>query len=87
MRYAVFDAPTCDAVSVEQRIERAAELTRGDFAFAVTHRLCAGPSDALAAMREIVSGGGEGCVLRAPRSCYEFGRSGAWLKVKPVGVE
>jgi DNA ligase-1 len=87
MRYAIFDAPTTDAVRVEQRIERAAELARGDFAFAVTHRVCTSGSDALAAMREIVSGGGEGCVVKRPGSCYAFERSSDWLKIKPPGVD
>lgn len=86
-RYMVFDAPTTDAVSDETRRSHLATIALGDFAQIVPHRKCLGVIDAYDSMTAIVAEGGEGLVLRRPGSFYEFGRSSAWLKVKPDHVD
>ena len=37
--------------------------------------------------KAVVAQGGEGLMLRRPGHCYEYGRSNAWLKVKPAHVD
>jgi DNA ligase-1 len=86
MRFMAFDVPTCDAIPFEQRIAKLAVFAN-QIVQVVPVRRCESGQDAVAAMHEIVRGGGEGCVLKCPGHCYEFARSSAWLKVKPVGVE
>lgn len=84
--FQAFDWPTCDAVPFEERLANLAPYANG-VVQVVGVRQVKGAADALAAMRAIVAGGGEGCVLKAPGSYYEYGRSSAWLKLKPAGVD
>lgn len=86
-RFMVFDAPTTDAVSDEQRREYLSTLALGDFAQIVGQRKCRDVVDVVNTMHRIVNMGGEGLVLRKPASFYEFGRSSSWLKVKPAHVD
>ena len=53
----------------------------------IPHRVCLGQSDLISELAEVVSGGGEGLVLRYPRAPYCDGRSWAMLKLKPVDDE
>lgn len=87
MKFMVFDAPTTDAVSVEDRMAKAKELAASAGLGWVEQRKCIGREDAENTMRAVVDAGGEGLMLRRPAHFYEFGRSSAWLKVKPVGVD
>ena len=87
MRLMVFDAPTTDAEPIETRVRLAEQLARGKSVDFVTQSRCADGAFAAAEMARIVRGGGEGIVLKRPGSCYEFGRSVDWLKVKPAHVD
>ncbi len=87
VRYMIFDAPTTDDIPVEQRMETAERLATEAGAGWVAQRACAGAEDVTHALREVVAQGGEGLVLRRPGSAYDFRRSCAWLKVKPLGID
>jgi DNA ligase-1 len=86
MRLMAFDWPTCDAIGYEDRLARLAGLENDVVQVARVCR-CGSGAEAVARMRAIVSDGGEGVVLKRPGHCYEFGRSSAWLKVKPGEVD
>jgi DNA ligase-1 len=85
-RFMAFDVPSCDAIPFEQRIAALAAFAN-QIVQVVPVRRCLGADDVRAELAAVVAGGGEGCVVKCPGHCYEFGRSSQWLKVKPVGVE
>lgn len=87
VRFCVFDAPTTDEVPIEQRLERARRLCARSAAQLVEHVRLTGAEDMWARFAAVVSGGGEGLVLKRAGSMYEFGRSNACLKLKPLGVD
>jgi DNA ligase len=83
VRFLVFDAPTA-AGPFEDRLARVHELL-GDalpHAEMVAHEPCEGLEHMQRRLAEVEAAGGEGLMLREPRSSYEIGRSGTLLKVK-----
>jgi DNA ligase-1 len=87
VQYVVFDAPTCEAIPLEARLKRAAELADAAKVSFATNAICQGPDHALAEMNRAQLAGGEGIVLKRPGSYYSFDRSSDWLKVKPAHVD
>ena len=83
VNFHVFDAPTTKAVPLETRLATASRLAASAHVEFCPQIRCGGGADAVAAMQEVVRGGGEGVVLRRPGSFYCFDRSSDWLKVKP----
>lgn len=89
VRFMIFDAPTVDAIPVETRFARAANVAAhagAHVAFVEQIRL-SGREELWEMFAKVVKEGGEGLVLRKPASCYRFERSNQWLKVKPAGVD
>jgi len=84
--FRAFDWPTTEAVAFERRVEQLTPLAN-EILQPVQLRRCEGAEDAQRSLAAVVAAGGEGLMLKRPGHCYEFGRSRAWLKVKPVGVE
>jgi DNA ligase-1 len=82
----VFDWPTTDEVAFEERHARLAAFENA-VVQRVAIRRCAGADDARAELAAVVRRGGEGCMVKRPGHFYEFGRSNAWLKVKPEGID
>lgn len=82
--YHVFDAPTTNAVRLETRLARAALLAESAGVTFMPQMRCSGSAEAISMMERIVADGGEGVVLRRPRSHYVFDRCSDWLKVKPT---
>jgi DNA ligase-1 len=84
VRYVVFDAPAHDG-PFEQRLEFFQEMLaqrKPAFAAAHPHEVCKGLSHLHAELARIEALGGEGLMLRQPRSKYQVGRSTTLLKVK-----
>jgi DNA ligase 1 len=84
IRYMVFDAPQAPG-PFEQRMEllRATLSEHNQFVTIVKQERCQGVTQLLAERDRVVRDGGEGVMLRQPRSAYEPGRSPTLLKVKP----
>lgn len=87
VRFMCFDAPTTDAMPLEQRWLIARTLAEQAGAGWVEQRRCLNGAEAHTEMQRIVARGGEGVMLRKPGHYYEFGRSRNWLKVKPAHVD
>lgn len=87
VRYCVFDAPTTDAVPLEKRLAKAQRLARGRGVEYVAQQRVESARAMWERFGSVVKGGGEGLVLRRPGSCYVFGRSADWMKVKPCNVD
>ena len=87
VRFLVFDAPTTLAVPVESRFAVGEAIANRCGLEWVQQRRCNGAEDVRTTLAQVVANGGEGLVLRRPGHCYEFGRSRAWQKVKPAGVD
>ena len=86
LSFCVFDAPEHGGTASE-RVAWLSTLSLPPFCKIVEHVRCKSYAH-LEAMFDLVLGtGGEGLMLRDPSACYEFGRSSALLKVKPIGVE
>jgi DNA ligase-1 len=84
MRYVVFDAPT-QAVDFEDRLAFVSDLMRlrhPPFAQALEQQRCQGLDHLQAELARVEALGGEGLMLRQPRSKYAAGRSTTLLKVK-----
>lgn len=82
--YGVFDSPDFDGL-YEERYEHAKEILNGNpRAFVIDKFKCEGTSHLLSELDKIVSLGGEGLVLRKPKSKYERKRSFTCLKVKKI---
>jgi DNA ligase len=84
IRYMVFDAPQAKGL-FEQRMEflRATVSAENQFVTVVAQERCQGAAHLIAERDRVVREGGEGVMLRQPRSAYEAGRSPTLLKVKP----
>lgn len=74
--------PDAPAVPIEQRIDELAELGGNAVRRIVPHRPCFGVDDLAACLADVLGRGGEGVVLRAPRSVYWPGRTPQFVKVK-----
>jgi DNA ligase 1 len=84
VRFVVFDAPGHED-GFESRIELVQfimEHCRPQFAVAHRHVKCQGPTHLREKLKSIEAMGGEGLMLRKPRSLYEHCRSSTLLKVK-----
>ncbi len=84
LRYVVFDAPAHGA-HFEARMEFFQELIakgKPPFAVAHPHEVCRGLDHLRAELARVEALGGEGLMMRQPRSKYEVGRSLTLLKVK-----
>jgi DNA ligase-1 len=84
IRFLVFDAPALD-VRFEERLAAVKEaLDKGKPAFAQAHdhTLCRSADHLRDELSRVEGLGGEGLMLRQPRSNYEVGRSSTLLKVK-----
>lgn len=81
VKFMVFDL--AEAGTFEERYKKALGIdVRGTPIYRVKHRQLASYDDLYAMEREIVSAGGEGCVIRRPGSRYRPGRMGDTIKVK-----
>jgi DNA ligase-1 len=78
--FCIFDL--AESGTFEERLERLSKLVLPSHCRLVAHRLCAGRHDLDQTERQIVSAGGEGCVLRRPGSLYRPGRAGDVVKIK-----
>lgn len=84
MRFMVFDVP-CMGLSFRERtamIPTAVAAAR--YARTVDYHTCLGVDHVRAELARVVADGGEGLVLRNPKSRYEQKRSYQFLKAKPV---
>lgn len=82
LTFCVFDAPEAGG-GFENRIAHCKELLEGgEFASVVFHRRCTGQDDLEGFLSWVIEQGGEGVMLRASRSLYEYGRSSDLLKYK-----
>ena len=86
VRFLVFDAPALDDVW-EKRMAFLERLLpdrsrRGAVVKPVSHALCEGLAHLQKQLKKVEKVGGEGLMLREPRSAYEAGRSATLLKVK-----
>jgi DNA ligase-1 len=84
VRYVVFDAPAHPGVFEERLQFVHEEIARHKPPFAVAHQhaACQGVDHLRAELARVEALGGEGLMLRQPRSRYEAGRSCTLLKVK-----
>lgn len=84
VRYVAFDAPSVDGpfeerlAAVRAHVERA----RPPYLAAHDHDVCTGLDHLRAELARVEALGGEGLMLRQPRSRYEVGRSLTLLKIK-----
>lgn len=84
VRYLVFDAPSHDG-PFEKRlafIQEVLQVQKPSFAASHLHEVCKGLNHLQEELTRIEGLGGEGLMLRQPRSQYEIGRSTTLLKVK-----
>lgn len=84
LSYVVFDAPAHGG-AFEERVEYLRELLGKralPYARFHPHQLCQGLEHLRAELEKVEALGGEGLMLRSPRSKYEVGRSSTLLKVK-----
>jgi len=84
LRFVVFDVPAIDGPFEERyfHLGRALSGSRTEFAYVLTQVRCKGVDQLRQQLKEVVDNGGEGLMLRQPRSLYEAGRSPTLLKVK-----
>ncbi len=84
LKYLVFDAPKHGGV-FEERVAFVEETVRAlkhDHLHAVEHLVCKGTEHLKTELARVEGLGGEGLMMRQPRSRYEAGRSSTLLKVK-----
>ena len=81
IRFLIFDAPSHPG-PFEDRLKALDSLTSLPHATVHPHFRCTGPSHLKDELARIESLGGEGLMLRQPRSMYVVGRSATLLKVK-----
>lgn len=84
LQFLVFDAPAHGG-PFEERVAHIEELLGGEkhpYARPHSHRRCTGEADLRAELDRVDTLGGEGLMLRKPKSRYEAGRSTTLLKVK-----
>lgn len=85
VKFMVFDIPSIHSSPFEARQNKMNEIireTKCDHVVAVNQTLCASKDHMLSMLKEVLKGGGEGLMLRKPKSPYVFGRSDTLLKVK-----
>lgn len=81
--YHVFDLyPTTPAAAAAPFEDRLAHLPTTQYVRPLVQMRCESVAHLTACVDHIVANGGEGVMLRAPRSAYEAKRSGTLLKVK-----
>jgi DNA ligase-1 len=78
--YHVFDL--AESGTFEDREAKLAKIKLPSHVYRVAHRQLSGHADLSGMEAEIVSNGGEGCVIRRPGSNYRPGRMGDVIKVK-----
>ena len=84
LRFVVFDAPSHGGL-FEERLAHCRQVLEGGAAPYATwhpHEACDGTEHLRAELARVEALGGEGLMLRKPRSKYEAGRSSTLLKVK-----
>ena len=86
VKYMVFDAPNTDSVPYEARQQTAMSRVVGEHARLAPQRRIESTADLDQEFKRVVTGGGEGLVLRRPGHFYEYGRTASWLKMKLAGV-
>jgi DNA ligase-1 len=84
IRYLVFDAPSMNAPFEERMdaLRKQLDKTRPPYAQAHPHDLCKGLDHLKKELARVEALGGEGLMLRQPKSRYQVGRSTTLLKVK-----
>lgn len=87
VRFMVFDAPSLGEHRLELRHEVARSYCSGDFVRFVESVKIQTVAELWGRFRAVVAEGGEGLVIKRPGSFYDFGRSSAWLKLKPCSVD
>lgn len=86
LRFQVFDAPITNQ-PLEVRLQSIQRLALPDFCSVVQHSPCPSRAALRASLKETLSLGGEGLMLRAPGSYYVPARSPQLLKLKAHGVD
>lgn len=81
IRFLVFDAPAHGG-EFEARVKLLQSFARHDYATIHPHTLCTGIDHLKQELARIEALGGEGVMLRQPKSMYVAGRSSTLLKVK-----
>ncbi|AKU94568.1 DNA ligase (ATP) [Labilithrix luteola] len=84
LQYVVFDAPAHQG-TFEERIEHCREVldvAKNQYASLLAHEPCRGEEHLKEELARVEGLGGEGLMLRKPKSNYEVGRSSTLLKVK-----
>jgi DNA ligase 1 len=84
LRYVVFDAPKHGGVFEERLafIDETIAATKTSWLQACVHEVCRGVDHLKAELARVEGLGGEGLMVRQPKSRYEAGRSSTLLKVK-----
>ncbi|MGH7213233.1 MAG: DNA ligase [Tepidisphaeraceae bacterium] len=81
IKFLIFDAPGHGGC-FEERLELLQSLATHTHASVHPHMLCTGPAHLKEELARVESLGGEGLMLRQPKSLYAVGRSSTLLKVK-----
>jgi DNA ligase-1 len=81
IRFLIFDAPAHGG-QFEERLELILSLAKHPYAAAHEHTLCKGITHLTDELARVEALGGEGLMLRQPKSKYAIGRSATLLKVK-----
>ena len=83
LRFVVFDAPSHEG-TFEERIEHCRDVCSrsGDYASWHEHVVCRDVDHLREELARVEALGGEGLMMRRPKSRYEAGRSSSLLKVK-----
>lgn len=95
VKFLVFDAPKHERTDgspapFEERLEYIKDVVgpgKTKYARQVGHRACTGQQDLEDNLRKVEAAGGEGLMLRKPKSLYEWKRSSTLLKVKTFSDE
>ncbi|KAJ3211078.1 hypothetical protein HDU67_004786 [Dinochytrium kinnereticum] len=83
--YHIFDAPSIASIPFERRMDKIKEFIKKSkipHIRLVDNEECKGKSHLFLKLDEVEKKGGEGLMLRKPKSQYEFSRSNTLLKVK-----
>ena len=86
LAFMAFDLPAHTG-SANDRIAHLATTALPAFCKMVKHVRCESAGHLQEMFTDVVNGGGEGLMLRDPAAVYEPWRTGALLKMKPVGAE
>ncbi|KAF0523896.1 DNA ligase/mRNA capping enzyme [Gigaspora margarita] len=83
--YQVFDVPSYSGVPFEDRmayIEDLVEKHKPPYVQLVQHKYCKSAKDIFDELKRVETAGGEGLMIRKPKSEYACGRSNTLLKIK-----